>query len=87
MSMEVIGINRVSDQGDIKAFADIKIETELGDVVIKGFRVVESRGRTFVGWPAKKGSDDKYHLTVYTNENGLKGFIKDAVMRKYIERD
>ena len=83
MSLEVTRLNRVNGIGDIKAFADLKIETEVGSLIMRGFRVVESRGRVFVGFPSKTGSDSNYHLTVFTNDQPLKRLISETILESY----
>ena len=85
MSIDVIRINRVQDQGDVRAFADVKVETNEGELIMKGFRIVESRGRTFVGWPAKKGSDDRYHMTVFTNNQAFKNSVSQIILNSYFD--
>lgn len=83
MSLEVTRINRVNNLGNIKAFADLKTETEIGSFVMRGFRIVESRGRIFVGFPSKTGSDNHYHLTVFTNDQSLKRLVNETILEAY----
>ncbi|VAX25159.1 hypothetical protein MNBD_NITROSPINAE02-2042 [hydrothermal vent metagenome] len=67
--------------GKTLAYADIVIE---GKLLIKGIHVVEGRnGGLFVGFPSKKGKDDKWRETVVPLDSETKKLIRDKVMEAY----
>ena len=89
MSIEVTRINRVRNQGSIKAFADVGIDTEVNgqtcQMINRGYRIIDNDGRIFVSGPSKKGSDNEYHMMTFTNSPLLKNAIIHAIMTAFEE--
>jgi hypothetical protein len=54
MNEESITIDlRLFDRGNLKAFADITIPSMLGEITVRGFRVIQKDGKVpWVGFPA-----------------------------------
>lgn len=65
------------DWGKVKALFSI----ELNGVWIKGFKLIESNGELWVGFPSKK-KDDKYEDTVIMNKE-RKSELTNLAMIEY----
>lgn len=72
------------DMGAVKAYASLTIkDTEIGDIVISGMKVLEGEKGEFVSMPNRKGKDDKYYDIAFpTSAEGRKS-ITDLVLEAY----
>ena len=67
--------------GKTLAMAEITVN---GALVIKGFRVVQTKGGgLFVGFPSVKGKDDKWRDQVAAIDNATKTLIRDRIIEAY----
>ncbi|HEV8337618.1 MAG TPA: hypothetical protein VGR67_14490 [Candidatus Polarisedimenticolia bacterium] len=87
MDYKVIQVDmRRFEQGTIKAYADVTISTAIGEVTIKGFRVVSKNGEApWVGFPnitySKNGQTVK--KAVLDLRSGVKRRIEEAVLLEF----
>ena len=82
MEITSVNIKRVEGHGDLVAFADIVIN---GELTIKGFRVMKSNSKLWVGVPQNKyevGGKPRYADIVETSEK-LKQKIQQAILLAY----
>lgn len=82
----VVRLNKLTTQGPLKAFADLKI----GPVTIKGLRIVEPKGgHVFVTMPqsevkaTKEGEKTKYFPIVVIEDKDLMESIQRYVIECY----
>jgi len=78
--IEVIDIRKVTGDGNLKAFADLKF----GDaVVVRGFNVLKGKKGLFVAMPRKASKDGRwFDILTPVNEN-VKAEIETKVLEAY----
>jgi stage V sporulation protein G len=65
----------------LRAFADVTFD---GAVLIKGFRILESKnGGLFVGFPSQRGNDGKFYDKVEFNSVDLQSNLRFATIEAY----
>lgn len=84
-----VDLRRTDGKGSIKAYADVTILTALGEITIKGFRVVEQAGKDrFVGLPEitypKNGKTERRPLL--EARRAVLEQIKETVLAEYAAR-
>ena len=52
---------------------------------MKGLRIVEGKNGLFVGMPARKGKDDKWHDTAYPLTKEFRESLNEVVLEAYEE--
>ncbi len=77
--IEVARLYRVENDSSLKAFADVII----GQVLVKGVRVVEGKNGLFAGMPKSQGKDGKWYDTVKILDDELKQELQDRVLEAY----
>lgn len=77
--IEVARLYRVENDSSLKAFADVII----GQVLVKGVRIVEGKNGLFAGMPKSQGKDGKWYDMVKILDDGLKQELQDAVLEAY----
>ena len=77
--VEVTDIRKATGDGNLKAFANVKIAEML---TIKGVKVFKGKSGLFVGMPSKAGKDGKWFEMV-TPEEALKREIESKVLESY----
>jgi stage V sporulation protein G len=80
MQIEVVDIRKSMGDGNLKAYADVKID---GSLVVKGFTVMNGRKGVFVGMPRKAGKDGRWFDTLKPLDSSLKKEIEDKVLEAY----
>ena len=66
--IEVARLYRVENDSSVKAFADVII----GQVLVKGIRVVQGKNGLFADIPKSKGKDGKWYDTILIPDKDLK---------------
>ena len=80
IGIEVADIRKIDSDGNLKAFADVKI----GDsVIIKGFSVMKGKRGVFVSMPRKAGKDGRWFDILTLTSDQLKQEIEDKVLEAY----
>ncbi len=79
MDVEVADIRKINGDGNLKAFADVKIGEGL---IIKGFSVMKGKQGIFVAMPRKAGKDGRW-FDIITTSNDLKRELEDRVLEAY----
>lgn len=74
-------IHRLDGDSKLKAFVDIS----LGDLVVKGLRIVEGKEGLFVGMPRHQGKDGQWYDTVSATTKELKQELTELVLSAYKE--
>lgn len=77
--IEVARLYRVDNISSIKAFADVVI----GQVLVKGVRVVQGKNGLFAGMPKSQGKDGKWYDTVKILDDELKQELQDTLLEAY----
>ena len=78
--VEVLRLHRLSGESSLKAFADVSFA---GVFIVKGIRVVGGKNGLFVGMPARKGKDDKWHDTAYPSTKEFREVLNEVVLGAY----
>jgi DNA-binding cell septation regulator SpoVG len=82
----MVELRTVENMGKLKAFADVIVTTELGDIVIKSFRVVQDEGKEpWVGFPQipiQKNGKIVY-LPLLEISRGLKHSLQEMILEEY----
>ncbi len=72
--------------GAVKAWADVRVELDPGNLQLNGFSVVEKDGKSpWVGFPQKQGSNGKKYFPVVEAEGKLRELIINAILDAYKE--
>ena len=77
--IEVARLYRVDNISSVKAFTDVVI----GQVLVKGIRVVEGKNGLFAGMPKSQGKDGKWYDTVKILDDELRQELQDRVLEAY----
>lgn len=79
--MKVTNVNfyPVQKDGNILGLADIVLDEEL---VIKGVRLLSGKYGAFLGFPSRKGKDDKYTDIVFPTSKDLRKEMLDCVLKE-----
>ncbi len=77
--IEVARLYRVDNISSIKAFADVVI----GQLLVKGVRVVKGKNGLFAGMPKSQGKDGKWYETVRVLDDELKQELQDKILEAY----
>ena len=79
MEMEVARIYKTSNGSALKAFVDIVI----GQLLVKGVRIIEGKEGLFVTMPQVSGKDGKFYPTVMCLDDSLKEKLEKVVLEAY----
>lgn len=79
MEVEVVDIRKITGDGNLKAFADVKVG---GTLLIKGVCVMKGRKGIFVSMPRKASKDGRW-FDVLEPETELKEEIEEKVLESY----
>jgi len=79
MDIKVARMHRLDGNGMTKAFCDVLAG---GQLMIRGFRVVESRNGYFVGYPQEL-TDGKWYLTAHPVDDDTKDTLEREILKAY----
>ena len=79
MDVEVVGIRKITGDGNRKAFADLKFG---GSLIIKGFSVMQGKQGVFVSMPRQASKEGRWFETV-TPDGILRNEVKNKVLEAY----
>jgi stage V sporulation protein G len=77
--IEVARVYKIDNISSVKAFADVVI----GQVLVKGVRVVQGKNGLFAGMPKAKGKDGKWYDTVKILDDKLQQELQDTLLEAY----
>ena len=80
LEMEVVDIRKMTGEGTLRAFADVKFGEML---VIRGFSVIKGKNGVFVSMPKKAGKDGRWFETIQPLNDSFKREIEDRVLEAY----
>ena len=80
IDVEVVDIRKITGDGNLKAFADVKLG---GKLVIKGFSVMQGKRGVFVSMPKKAGKDGRWFEILTPLSDELKQEFQDKVLEAY----
>ncbi len=80
IDVEVVDIRKITGDGNLKAFADVKLD---GKLVIKGFSVMQGKRGVFVSMPKKAGKDGRWFDILTPLSEELKQEFQDKVLEAY----
>ena len=79
-AVEVVDIRKIVGDGNLKAYADVKIA---GNVIIKGFSVMQGKRGIFVSPPRRAGKDGRwFDILTPTNED-FRQELEDKVLEAF----
>ena len=79
MDVEVADIRKITGDGNLKAFADVRVG---GSLLIKGVSVMKGKNGVFVSMPRKASKDGRW-FDVLEAEDALKTEIEEKVLESY----
>lgn len=77
---------KVFERGNLKAFADVTIPTQLGEITVRGFRVIQKDGAgAWVGFPSTSYTKDGKTVNnqIIETSKSLKRKITDLILAEY----
>ena len=77
--IEVARLHKLDSNSALKAFADVAI----GQVLVKGVRIVEGKNGMFITMPQSQGKDGKWYCTVMLLDENLKEELNKTVLEAY----
>ena len=77
--VEVVDIRKAMGDGNLKAFADVRIN---GNLVVKGFSVMQGKRGVFVSLPRKVNRGGKWFDTLSVSDE-LKARLEEKVLEAY----
>lgn len=77
--IEVARLFRFDNGGNLKAFADVII----GDVLVKGVRIINGERGLFVTMPKSQGKDGKWYPTVALVDKSMQNELQSIVLEAY----
>ena len=80
MNITVVRINRLPENGPLKAFADLSIDNVL---LIKGIRIVQGPKGLFVTMPQEQGKDKRWYDLIRCLDKEFKKRLDDEIMSAY----
>ena len=80
IDVEVVDIRKIMGDGNLKAFADVKVG---GKLVIKGFSVMQGKRGVFVSMPRKAGKDGRWFDILMPLSDELKQEFHTKVLEAY----
>ena len=80
MEVEVVDIRKIVGDGNLKAFADVKIG---GSLIIKGFSVMQGKKGVFVSMPRKANKEGRWFDVLSPLDEELKQTLQDKVLEAY----
>jgi len=80
IGVEVVDIRKIIGNGNLKAFADVKVD---GKLVIKGFTVMQGKNGVFVSMPRKAGRDGRWFDILTPVDEELKRELEEKVLGAY----
>ena len=79
MDVEVVDIRKIVGDGNLKAFADVRVGDSL---VIKGFCVMQGKSGIFVSMPRKASKDGRW-FDILEPDDALKRELENKVLESY----
>ena len=80
MEVEVVDIRKITGDGNLRAFADVKFGDAL---LVKGFSVMNGKSGLFVAMPRKASKDGRWlDILTFTNE-ATKNEVVDSILAAY----
>ena len=79
MEIEVVDIRKIVGDGNLKAFADVRVGDNL---VIKGFCVMQGKSGIFVSMPRKASKDGRW-FDILEPDDSLKRELENKVLASY----
>ena len=77
--IEVARLHKLGSNGPLRAFADVVI----GQVLVKGVRIVDGKNGLFLTMPQTQGKDGKWYCTVMLLDDSLKAELQEVVIEAY----
>jgi stage V sporulation protein G len=77
--IEIARLHKLDSDSALKAFADVAI----GQVLVKGVRIVEGKNGMFITMPQSQGKDGKWYCTVMLLDENLKEELNKTVLEAY----
>ena len=82
--ISVINLRPSSSTSSVRAYADVRLNSDAGSVKILGLSIVETAGKSpWVAFPQKPGKNAKKYFPVVEAEGKLKELIVNAVLDAY----
>ena len=82
LEMEVVDMRKLNGDGNLKAFADVKVG---GSLIIRGFSVVQGKKGVFASMPRKAGKDGRWFDTLEPVNEDIRKELQEKVLEAYEE--
>lgn len=80
----VINFRPSNSTSSVRAYADVRLSSDIGSIKISGLSVIETDGKSpWVAFPQKPGKNGKKYFPVVEAESKLKELIINAVLDAY----
>ena len=80
IAVEVVDIRRITGDGNLRAFADVKFDDAL---LAKGFSVLKGKSGVFVAMPRKASKDGRWFDILTPLNDEVKKEIEDKILVAY----
>jgi DNA-binding cell septation regulator SpoVG len=80
MNLKVSRIHKFTGEGKAKAAVDIIVN---GEIVIKGFKVIEVEDKLIVGVPREKGKEDRWYPIIRFLTEDIREELNKVVFEAY----
>ena len=80
MEITCVKIRRIYNSGAVRAVASIVID---GELAVHELKIIEGRGRVFVGMPSVRKADGIYRDVVHPLGQGARELIESQVLSEY----
>ena len=79
--IQVINIRKANGSGSVRAYSDVRLESELGTQTIFGFSIVQQDGKApWVAFPQRPGKTPGKWFPVYEADGKLRKLIIAALL-------
>ena len=79
-----VDIRPATRPGPVKAYADLRIKLQTGELVLHGFSIIEKDGEPpWIGFPQKQGNRAGKYFPVVEAEGKVREMIVGAVLEGY----
>ena len=79
-----VDIRPATRPGPVKAYADLRIKLQTGELVLHGFSIIEKDGKPpWIGFPQKQGNRAGKYFPVVEAEGKVREMIVETILKAY----
>jgi DNA-binding cell septation regulator SpoVG len=84
--IRVISIRPTNHDSSVRAYADVRLESDIGSIILHGLSLVQQNGKPpWVGFPQKPGKNAGKYFPVVEVDGKLRELIIAAVLDAFTE--